>query len=367
MVDFTSALYLGLAHPSHALRPWASLTTGRPAALAAARSEGPVARKLADLQGCERAVLGASTLHLFWDLFGLLGRRGVSIYLDSGVYPIARWGAERGAGRGASLHPFAHHDPGTLRRLVRRHERPGFRPVVVADGFCPGCGRTAPVEEYLEALRPLGGRLILDDTQALGILGVKPSSVMPYGRGGGGTLRRLGIPAPDVLLISSLAKGFGAPLAVLAGDAATVREFEANSMTRMHCSPPSTAAIHAAERALARNEWCGDFLRRRLACLVRRFRAGLGNVGMASRGGCFPVQTLNIRRDARRLHASLLRQGIGAVLRQLEAGWSGRISFLITARHTPDDIDAAVEVLARLLGSGAERRTMRETTHEART
>jgi 8-amino-7-oxononanoate synthase len=237
--------------------------------------------------------------------------------------------------------------------------------VVVADGFCPGCGRPAPVEEYLEAVRPLGGRLVLDDTQALGILGATPSSTAPYGYGGGGTLRRFGIPAPEVLLISSLAKGFGAPVAALAGDATTVRSFKANSVTRVHCSPPSVAAIHAGERALALNERCGDFLRRRLACLVRRFRAGLGSIGMASRGGFFPVQTLNIRRDARRLHASLLQQGIGTVLRQPEPGWNGRISFLITARHSPHDIDAAVEALARFRGSCTERRTRRETTYEA--
>lgn len=365
MVDFTSALYLGLAHPSHALRPWASLTTGRPAALASPGSEGHVARRLARLQGCERAVLGTSTLHLFWDLFGLLGWRGVTIYLDSGAYPIARWGAERGVFRGATLHRFPHHDGEMLRRLMHRHGRRGFRPVVVADGFCPGCGRPAPVEEYLEAVRPLGGRLVLDDTQALGILGATPSPAVPYGRGGGGTLRRLGISASEVLLISSMAKGFGAPLAALAGDEATVRKFEAGSMTRVHCSPPSAAAIHAAERALALNEQCGDFLRRRLACLVRRFRAGLGGIGMTSRGGFFPVQTLNIRRDARKLHASLLREGIRTVLHPPETGWSGRISFLITARHRPDEIDAALEALARLCGAGTEHRTWREMTYEA--
>jgi len=35
VLDFTSALYLGLRHPSGSLRPWARFTLGVPAALAA--------------------------------------------------------------------------------------------------------------------------------------------------------------------------------------------------------------------------------------------------------------------------------------------------------------------------------------------
>ena len=40
---------------------------------------------------------------------------------------------------------------------------------------------------------------------------------------------------------------------MLAGSDAMVRTFEARSEARMHTSPPSLAAIHAAQRALAIN------------------------------------------------------------------------------------------------------------------
>ena len=71
MLDFTSALYLGLRHPSRSLRAWPALTAGQPAALESPARRFGVARQLAALQGCERATLLPSTLHLFWDLFGL--------------------------------------------------------------------------------------------------------------------------------------------------------------------------------------------------------------------------------------------------------------------------------------------------------
>jgi 8-amino-7-oxononanoate synthase len=92
VLDFTSALYLGLHHPKASLRPWEQLTTGRPAALEEPPGARAVAHKLAALVGCEGAVLVPSTLHLFWDLFGMLAHARVIIYMDAGAYPIAGWG-----------------------------------------------------------------------------------------------------------------------------------------------------------------------------------------------------------------------------------------------------------------------------------
>src|SRR5262245_11480239 len=105
-LDFTSSLYLSFWHDMWSLRPWSQLTTGAPAALAEPPGAVAVARQLARLQGCERATLAKSTLHLFWDLFGMLAGERIMIYLDAGVYPTARWGAERAAGRGTPVRQF---------------------------------------------------------------------------------------------------------------------------------------------------------------------------------------------------------------------------------------------------------------------
>ena len=349
MLDFTSALYLGLQHPSRLLRPWAQFTTGRPAALASPSDARTVAHKLAILQGCERATLGPSTLHLFWDLFGMLAIGGVDIYMDAGVYPIARWGIERAAMRGAPVRGFPHHDADALQRLLKQAACSRVRPVVVADGFCPGCGEPAPIGEYLGSVREFGGYLVLDDTQALGILGHSPGPGTPYGKGGGGSPRWSGASGADVLVVSSMAKGFGVPMAVLAGNEAMVRRFEATSETRVHCSPPSNPAVHAAERALATNREHGDSLRLRLAQLVRYLRNRLAQAGLFAIGGLFPVQTLapvpNL--DASTLHERLLRLGVRAVLLRARSGQGARLTFIITARHGPSDIDHIVDCVTR--------------------
>lgn len=352
MLDFTSALYLGMRHESWSLEPWRQLTTGRPAALVRPHRAAQVSQVLAALQGCESATLAPSTLHLFWDLFGMLAGERVAIHTDAGIYPISQWGVERAAARGVPVWKFPHHDSEALRRHLKQHASRGSRPLVVADGFCPACGRSAPVADYLECVRRFGGYLIVDDTQALGIFGARPDPGAPYGRGGGGSLRWMSVSGADVLVISSLAKGFGAPVAALSGSTDLIRRFEQRSETQMHTSAPSAAVIHAAEHALSLNRRRGDALRLRLARLIGYLRCRLAEAGLSVTGGMFPVQTLAPVRglDARVLYARLLRAGVRSVLHGGRNGHQVRCSFLITTLHQPSDIDRAVDALVHAGG-----------------
>jgi 8-amino-7-oxononanoate synthase len=115
--------------------------------------------------------------------------------------------------------------------------------------------------------------------------------------------------------------------------------------------------VASARRALAINARCGETLRRRLACNVSRFRAGLRRHGLSSRGGPGPVQTLDAAPgiDAADLNGRLAAAGIETVLRSTRVG--PRVSFLITALHEACQIDRAVAALAaagdRLTRGGA--------------
>jgi len=352
MLDFTSALYLGMQHPSESLRPWAQLTTGRPVALGVPINQRRVAHKLAKLIGCQSATLGASTLHLFWDFCGSLAREKVAIYVDSDTYPIARWGAERAAARGTPMRLFKHHDPDDLERLLNQQASRYRRPVVMTDGYCPACGAAAPLDEYLKRVRAYEGSLIIDDTQALGILGRScRHDDTPYGRGGGGSLRWQNIQGPDIIVINSLAKGFGVPLAVLAGNRDIVKRFESNSETKIHTSPPSVVAVHAAEHAQALNKVRGESLRSRLAQRVTLFKQYLAELGIETMGELFPVQSLKPmpERHAWHIHQQLLDSGVQTVLQNSRRQGKVIISFLITSLHRFTDIERAVHSLDAVL------------------
>jgi 8-amino-7-oxononanoate synthase len=353
VLDLTSALYLGMRHPSAALRPWDALTLGKPAALGAPSESESLARALAELQGSEHAVLAPSTLHLFWDLFTMLAERGMSIHLDAGAYAVARWGAERAGARGAVVRRFAHHDVAALREQIARDRAPGTAPVIVTDGFCPVCGRAAPLGEYLGIVEREGGYLVVDDTQSIGLLGHGASAERPYGRGGGGSLAYHGLASRRAIVGSSLAKGFGVPVAVLAAGHALVRQFVQHSETAVHSSPPSLATLRAAEHALAVNRACGDALRARLAQHVRRFRDGLRRLGIPVSGGLFPVQTIRPARAVEAVHRELLELGLRTVPIRDCRGGRGRIAAIVTAIQRPSDIDRAVDIIARALTTPA--------------
>jgi 8-amino-7-oxononanoate synthase len=345
VLDFTSSLYLGLQHPSRSLAPWARLTTGVPAVMGEPPEAHQVARGLARLQGVERTVLARSTLHAFVDCFAVLGGPDRPVLADAGAYPVARWGA---AAAGSTPVAFAHHDPADLdRRLRRLPGRPA--PLMLADGLCPGCGGVAPLGPYLELARRHGGLLLVDDTQALGVLGRRDGPEgSAYGAGGGGSPVWSAVAGPGLVAVASLAKGFGAPLAVVAGEREVIGRIAAEGPTRAHASPPSAADLRATERALAANRRDGDARRFRLAALVRRLRRRLAGWGIALSGGPFPIQSLPAvpPAAAARLTADLARRGIRVVVQQPRCRPGATVTLLVTARHTPSDIDRAAAALA---------------------
>jgi 8-amino-7-oxononanoate synthase len=357
MLDFTSALYLGFEHASWSLPGWDRLTLGKPAALEEVPGAAQVQRELAALTGCERVLLGSSTLHLFCDLFAMLARRNVTIWIDDATYPIARWGADRGVASGVPVRRFAHHDAAALRRALG--EGTADRPVIVTDGYSPLRGTHAPLREYARCAAARKGLLIVDDTQALGIFGRRTETMVTYGTGGGGSLQYFDLPHSDlhqsdlcdsgIVVVSSLAKAFGAPVAMLGGSRAFVRKFYESSATLVHCSPPSAVAIAAAQRALQLNREFGDALRRRLAERVVRFRRGLA--GLLSAESLFPVQSLKLpgNLDARQLYRALLGRGVRSVLHRDSRDGSAGISFVLTARHDLREIDWVVRHLVNLI------------------
>jgi 8-amino-7-oxononanoate synthase len=363
MLDFAASLYLGLRHASASLEPWGALTLGRPAALQEPPGAAPLAAELAALVGCAAGTLLPSTFHLFWDLLGVLSREPVEIYMDAATYPIARWGAEHWAGQGVPLRRFPPHDAQALARLLARGG--AARPVVLCDGVSPGSTSQPPLAAYAAQAQRHGGWLVVDDTQGLGVFGRQPSAAAPYGRGGGGSLARHGLGGAHVVVGASLAKGFGVPVALLAGSQALLQRFERDSASREHMSPPSVAVVQAARHALAVNRAVGDRLRAQLWSSVRHLRERLAAIGLATQGGDFPVQTLQPApgTDVPALHAELLRRGVCTVLHRGRSGGAARLSFLVRADHGAGPIDSAVAHLAQALatphGPGARNETRR--------
>jgi len=349
VLDFTSSLYLGLRHPSHELGGWRSLTTGRPAALGEFTEAKPLARRIAALTGTAAAIAVTSALHGLVDVLEAVVRPGATLVgLDAASYALAQIAVERVSGQGTAVVSLTHFDPGAAEQLATDH--PDRRLVLVTDGFCPGCGRFAPVTDLLSIAGRTGGVVVIDDTQALGIAGKDPSPTDPYGRGGGGTLQRLGVPeSGGIVIVASLAKAFGAPLATIAGPESVIDDINLRGTTRLHASPPALTALRAAAAALHSNAHDGDQRRRRLARRVQMFRDELRSHGLVRiDGGPFPVQAIPVVGDKTALsNVRLLRdEGIAAVPIRRRCRTGAAVALLFRSDHTPAAARLAANALA---------------------
>ena len=351
MPDFTSALYLGprvLPPP-----PGLVLSTGRPAAFGEADRARQVAQVVAQRQGLAASALAPSTLHLFHDVFRLMPANGV-LLLEQRLYPVGQWGSQQARLRGLPVVCF--NGLSQLKKLLRTYQQQGRTPWLVADGYHPGRG-PAPLAQYHAALAGCPGAvLLLDDTQAFGVLGAQPTAARPLGQGGGGSLCWHGLSdaatGPELLTITSLAKGLGVPVAVLAGRAARLRQFEQRSETRVHTSPVSAWHAWATEQALRLDARQGEAARLQLGQRIGQLRAALGRVGLRPSGGWFPVQKLLPTRAtaALSLHQQLRQAGINTLLLAGERRPGvPEIAFCLRADHSPAAITQVASVLHKVM------------------
>ncbi|MFA9218605.1 MAG: hypothetical protein ACEQSK_16090 [Sphingomonadaceae bacterium] len=350
MADFCSALYLGMRHPARSLPDWQQLTLGKPAAMQEAPGARALAEELAALQGCDAALLMPSTLHLYWDLFGMLSDAGSGfgsahsvLLVDAASYPVARWGAQQAVAQGMPLQLFPPGDAVAAERLAKWWRQRGRRPILLADGYCPGAPQAPPLAAYAGIVRQHGGCLVLDDTQVLGVLG----------DAGGGSLSvhgiRCGQEGSEVIMGASLAKGFGVPLAVLSGSRPMVERMAAVGQVRRHCSPVSVATIAAGQNALRINRQRGEVLRARLMQGVGLLRDGLARRGIVCGGGQFPVQTVRLPTQVglAQVHAALERDGVQVVAQPRRDG--GTLALLVRADHREQELRQAIAALQRQL------------------
>lgn len=328
-----------MRHPRAELPDWRSLSSGKPAFLHSPPADRRMAKELAHLQGRDDGLFFSSSLLAFWDLFGYLSRRRTQLFYDQALYPVGKAGIDRAKAANCPVYAFRHHDLAHVAHQFQHHAQASGKVILVTDGWCPLCGRPAPLPAYLRLLAPYDGLLVVDDTQALGILGRRGGGILPY----------LGLEkTPNVLLVSSLAKAFGVPVAFISGGQEWIKRFRAQSEARQFSSPPSQVEMLATAAALKLNRRSGDRLRDQLRTNILTFQSGLHQVGLSTGGACFPVQHLWFD-DLHRIkaqHRQLLQYGIQAV--PVRAHKKGRwaLSFLISTEHKRPELLAVARALA---------------------
>lgn len=158
-------------------------------------------------------------------------------FIDADAH-FSLWDAAAASNR--VITPYLHCNPSGLEVALARELQPGERPVLLTDGLFPISGEIAPLPAYLESIRSLHGRMIVDDAHAAGVLGA-------HGRG---SLEHFGIEDDTCRVSATFNKALGGFGGVIYGRESILENIERNSRVLAGSSPPPLPAAAASAKAL---------------------------------------------------------------------------------------------------------------------
>jgi 8-amino-7-oxononanoate synthase len=334
--DFTSALFLGQHHASSGFRPWTEFTTGVPASLRELPEADLLASAVAVQQQAESGLVARSALHGMMDVLQTLPRPGDLLLVDEGAYSVAQWASRAAESRGVRVVTFPHFRPPAVVLKTTTW--------VVTDGWCQGCGRPAPLGVLQALVGKSGGRVIVDDSLAFGVLGHR-SGEGTFGDGTG-TARWLGLDHSGLLWLGSLAKAYGTPVTVITGDGGMIGRLALHGGNRLHSSPPSAADLGAGLSALHNPRL--PRLRARLYRLTQWLRQAFRDLGLPPLGLPFPIvgTPVNSLQRARRWRSALAERGVQTLVQLPRCQPGALLSAVVRTDHQQADLDRLVRALA---------------------
>ncbi len=353
VISFSSNDYLGLSHHPRL----------REAAARAVRDLGVGA-------GAVRTIAGTMTLHeqLERDLAGFKGTEATLVFqsgftANTGVLPVITGEADltvSDALNHASLidgmrlsraprQVYPHKDVAALREILAQavsEGRPGtgepYRLIlVVTDGVFSMDGDIAPLPGIVAAAEEYGAAVYVDDAHASGVLG-------DHGRG---TVDRFGLHGRVAIQVGTLSKAVGVLGGYVAGSAA-LRDLltqRARPFLFSTSHPPAVAAACIEALRVMQED---DALLERLWANTRRFKAELAQLGFNTGVSETPITPIIVGDSEAAIHFSdrLFEAGVFAtsVVYPTVPLDGARLRTIVTAAHTDEHLDRALETLARV-------------------
>jgi glycine C-acetyltransferase len=249
--------------------------------------------------------------------------------------------------RPAEKHIYKHLDMGELERALEAAAKTCARAIIVTDGIFSMRGDHAPLDRIITLARAYDGAfgenaiMVVDDSHGVGAFGATGRGTEEYTNS-----------APADVLVATLGKAFGVNGGYVVADEVIIRYLRETSPFYIYSNPITPAEAGAAHRAIdIVDSLAGAALLTHLRAMTARFKTGLVRLGFETLPGEHPVVPLMLRDTAltSALVAHLRRHGILATGLNYPVVPKGdeEIRFQISADHTPADVDAALETLAR--------------------
>lgn len=306
-----SHLVIGHSTPHHQLEEALAELTGRPRALLF--STGYMAN------------LGAITALVGQGDTVLQDRLNHASLLDGGLLSGARFSR------------YLHNDPASL---ASRLDKATGNTLVVTDGVFSMDGDLADLPALADVARARGAWLMVDDAHGLGTLGTQ----------GGGIVEHFGLGVDDVpVLVGTLGKACGTAGAFVAGSEALIEALVQFARPYIYTTsqPPALACATLKSLELLRRE---TWRREHLAALIRQFREGAQQIGLALMDSPTPIQPIVIGDSAQALRLSRMLRERGLLVTAIRTptvpAGSARLRVTLSAAHSEAQVQLLLNALA---------------------
>lgn len=240
---------------------------------------------------------------------------------------------------GATFRVYHHRDMNHLEHLLARRPA-GRHTLIVTDGLFSMDGDIAPMKDIAQLAEQYGAAIYVDDAHGTGILG----------RTGRGTLEHCEVESRVPYHMGTLSKAIGSAGGYVAGSDTFIAYLVNTCRAFMYTTAPPPGTVAAATAAIQVIEQEPQ-RRTRLWQNRERLARGLSRLGLrlaASESPILPVIVGDPDR-AMNLAQALLTQGVyaPAIRPPTVPPATSRIRFTITADHTDEQIDRALEAIER--------------------
>ena len=241
----------------------------------------------------------------------------------------------------AKIHVFAHKDAASAERILGELDNQPGRKLLVTDGVFSMDGDIAPLPALVAAARRHGAIMMIDDAHSSGVLG----------RNGRGTVDHFGLHGQVDIQVGTLSKAIGALGGYVCGSRELIEYLyhRARPFLFSTSHPPAVAASCLAafevleeEPERIENLWKN----------TRYFKAALGEAGFRTGSSETPITPILVG-EANTAHAfsrALFEEGVfatGIGFPTVPEG-KARVRTIMTATHTREHIDRALEILSRV-------------------
>ena len=294
-------------------------------------------RQLAEFENFEDAMVFTSGYQANVGTISALMRPGDTVFIDRLCHASIVDGCRLA---GCTVRPFRHNDTDNLAGLLSRYAGKARGKLIAVDGVFSMDGDIALLPQIVELARQYDARILVDEAHATGVIGP----------GGRGTIEHFGLDDKVDIVIGTFSKALAASGGFVAASHEVINYVRhyARSYIFSASPTPATVATTLAALNIVRKE---PQLRDRLWDNIRYFYRGLKALGFQ----VYPnppqsgIITIVVGPDntVRDMSKSIYEAGlfVGSAAYPAVPKNQGRLRFGLSAGHTREDLDRALNVM----------------------